>query len=97
MTRPLLPHYAGPWPSDLGRGSWGSRAPWTCQHCGHRLWREPRIRTISRPTRDYEGEYAWECPACGWAVVEESDMNADRTMHVTTRYTLRATRHLLAA
>jgi hypothetical protein len=43
------------------------------------------------------GESAWECPACGWAAVEESDTNAFRTMHVTARYTLLAARHLAAA
>ena len=99
MTRLLAPLYAGPRPSDLGRGSWGSRAPYICtsRFCRRVMWVEPRIRVISRPTSDAPGESAWECPFCGRAMVEESDQDAPRVMRAANRRHLHFRRRLVAA
>ena len=91
--------YNGPRPSNLGRGEWGSRAPYVCvfRFCGRGMWTEPLTRIISHPNSDAPGEYAWECPFCGRAMVEESDQDATRTMHAAHRRHLHFRRRLAAA
>ena len=72
----LSPHYHGPTPSDLGKGSWGSVAPYRCNDCGTAIWREPETVTLSRPTLTEPGEYAYRCPSCDGANVAETQPHA---------------------
>ena len=73
---PLSPHYHGPTPSDLGKGSWGSVAPYRCNDCGEAIWREPETITLSRPTLSEPGEYAYQCPNCDGLNVTETEKHA---------------------
>ena len=84
---PLLPHYHGPTPADLGKGSWGSVAPYTCRDCGAKLWSEPKLVCISRPTRWEPGEYAYRCPRCGVAAVTETERH-ERVTVARRRYVI---------
>lgn len=88
---PLSPHYHGPTPADLGKGAWGSVAPYRCNDCGAAIWREPELVTLSRPTLSEPGEYAYQCPSCGGLDVAETEK------HARVMKGLRRVRHELAA
>ena len=79
--------YSGPTPSDLGKGSFGSVAPYTCRDCGARVWSEPELVCISRPTRWEPGEYAYRCPRCGVAAVTETERH-ERVTVARRRYVI---------
>ena len=83
----LSPHYHGPTPSDLGKGAWGSVAPYRCNDCGTAIWREPETITLSRPTLSEPGEYAYRCPHCGRHEVSEVEQGP-RVCRVTNRYNI---------
>ena len=93
---PLSPYYHGPTPSDLGRGSWGSVAPYRCDTCGKAIWCEPWADCIARATALDPGEWAYRCPHCGRHEVREQEQGP-RVCHVTNRTTIHAARHALAA
>ena len=84
---PLSPHYHGPTPSNLGKGSWGSIAPYRCNDCGTAIWREPETVTLSRPTLSEPGEYAYRCPRCGVASVTETERH-ERVTVARRRYVI---------
>ena len=77
---PIAFVYSGPTPSDLGKGSFGSVAPYVCQDCGAKVWSEPELVCISRPTRWEPGEYAYRCPRCGVAAVTETERHGRVTV-----------------
>ena len=79
--------YFGPTPSDLGKGSFGSVAPYTCQDCGAKVWSKPKLVCISRPTRWEPGEYAYRCPRCGVAAVTETERH-ERVTVARRRYVI---------
>ena len=87
----LSPHYHGPTPADLGKGSWGSVAPYRCNDCGEAIWREPELVALSRPTLSEPGEYAYQCPFCDGLNVAETQPHA-RVMKGSRRV-----RHAMAA